>query len=605
MLTRLRLINRKNERLDKRISKLNYQDRNFAYYRLSIVALSILLGFFSIYHKSDLLAIIAVFNLFVVFGFLTFIHGRIKKAIERGVTAKALYTQQINRLNLNWNELPKSQYSAAPEHPYGYDLDIYGPHSLLRLLDQTSTIQSEEILANWILFPEEDRLELFRRQKVVKQLQAHTAFRNKLFRLNLRDTHTKMDSKSILSWLENYQYKAAKWRLPVLTLLALTTAVFYLSGFIGFPNTYWFHSLALYVVIHLLGQLQLNAFFINSYAISEDVRPLKQLFHFLQSFKVKEKSALAEYVRPFQQIESQPLKKIRKLNLHIALVGMRMNPVMTILLNIALPWDYIVAHLLNKSVQQIKTLFPQWLKGWHQLEALSALAQFGWLNSHYTFPVLEPFNAGGKPRFSALEMGHPLINGKQRIHNQFSIEKENRINLITGSNMSGKSTFLRTVGVNLVLARAGAVVCAKQLNTTLLDIKSCIRINDSLSEGLSYFYAEVKRLKMILQEIEAAPKGKILFLVDEIFKGTNNRERFIGSHAFITAMDRLGAPGFVTTHDLELAELEKSVEDLKNYHFKEEIKAAKMVFDYTIRTGPSPTTNALKIMELEGLPIKP
>jgi DNA mismatch repair ATPase MutS len=169
--------------------------------------------------------------------------------------------------------------------------------------------------------------------------------------------------------------------------------------------------------------------------------------------------------------------------------------------------------------------------------------------------------------------------------------------------MSGKSTYLRTIGVNLCLAQAGAPVCAATFEWSWSRLACCIRIDDSLEAGLSFFYAEVKRLKSILDATRDHNAPPVLFLIDEIFKGTNNRERLLGSRAYIKHLATGNGFGLVSTHDLELTDLEKEIPSLTNAHFQETVAAGALKFDYRLRPGPCPTTNALRIMELEGLPV--
>ena len=169
--------------------------------------------------------------------------------------------------------------------------------------------------------------------------------------------------------------------------------------------------------------------------------------------------------------------------------------------------------------------------------------------------------------------------------------------------MSGKSTFLRTIGINVCLAQAGGPVCAEEFDWTWMRLYCCIRITDSLDEGLSYFYAEVKRLKVILDSIDDRTAPPVLFLIDEIYKGTNNRERLRGSESFIQALHLGNGLGLITTHDLELSRLENEGKDLINLHFQETVEEGKLSFDFRLRPGPCPTTNALRIMAQEGLPI--
>lgn len=169
--------------------------------------------------------------------------------------------------------------------------------------------------------------------------------------------------------------------------------------------------------------------------------------------------------------------------------------------------------------------------------------------------------------------------------------------------MSGKSTFLRTVGINLVLAYAGGPVVADALQARPLRLFTCIQVHDSLSDGISYFYAEVRRLKALLEALEAAQPEPLFYLIDEIFRGTNNAERQIGSRAYLQALVGKRCAGLLSTHDLELAHLAAEMPALYNYHFREEVLEGRMIFDYILRPGPCPTTNALRIMKNEGLPV--
>ena len=198
---------------------------------------------------------------------------------------------------------------------------------------------------------------------------------------------------------------------------------------------------------------------------------------------------------------------------------------------------------------------------------------------------------------------HSETPDDQKVHNDFSVPAVGQINIITGSNMSGKSTFLRTVGINLVLAYAGGPVNADQLTTIPFRLISCIRVSDSVTDGISYFYAEVKCLKALLLALEKVDRWPVFYFIDEIFRGTNNRERLLGSRAYIRALVKGSGVGLIATHDLELVQLADEMPTITNYHFTDDVANGRMLFDYTIRPGPSPTTNALKIMRLEGLPV--
>jgi DNA mismatch repair ATPase MutS len=189
------------------------------------------------------------------------------------------------------------------------------------------------------------------------------------------------------------------------------------------------------------------------------------------------------------------------------------------------------------------------------------------------------------------------------VGNDFTLERLGELVIITGSNMSGKSTFLRTVGVNLCLAFSGAPVPASAWCTMPFRLFTCITVSDSVTDGISYFYAEVRRLKALLEALHEAHPYPLFFLIDEIFRGTNNRERHIGSRAYIQALTGGYGVGLVSTHDLELVKLEHEMGGIRNVHFREAIAAGRMIFDYQLRPGPCPTTNALQIMRLAGLPV--
>ncbi len=254
--------------------------------------------------------------------------------------------------------------------------------------------------------------------------------------------------------------------------------------------------------------------------------------------------------------------------------------------------------------QEVMPEIPIWLNVLAELEAAVALGNFAYLNPNYTWPVMvTPGSNGQAATFKASQLGHPLIPPIQRVTNEATLQGLGRIMIITGSNMSGKSTFLRTIGINMCLAQAGAPVCARTFQASWVRLHCCIRVDDSLEEGLSFFYAEVKRLKRLLDAAQDTSTVPVLFLIDEIFKGTNNRERVIGSKAFIQSLSTSNGFGLVTTHDLELAELEKDIPTASNAHFREGVENNALTFDYQLREGPCPTTNALRIMALEGLPV--
>jgi len=238
------------------------------------------------------------------------------------------------------------------------------------------------------------------------------------------------------------------------------------------------------------------------------------------------------------------------------------------------------------------------------LEASISLANFAYLNPDYVFPeFISDWKDQDRSIFTARGLGHPLIPANRKICNDFSLGKSGETFIVTGSNMSGKSSFLKAIGVNLCLAYAGGPVNAGSFHSALFRVFTCIRINDSIVDGFSFFYAEVKRLKALLDALQRNHPYPLFFLIDEIFKGTNNRERLVGSRSYIQHLIGQNGAGLIATHDLELIKLADQFPNITNCHFREEVADGKMVFDYKLRPGPCPTTNALKIMQMEGLPV--
>jgi DNA mismatch repair ATPase MutS len=278
-----------------------------------------------------------------------------------------------------------------------------------------------------------------------------------------------------------------------------------------------------------------------------------------------------------------------------------MNPVMSLILNLALPWDFSFAYLAERHRADMAQTLPVWLEVWHQLEALISLAGFAAVNPEYTFPQIE---AGAAAVLQAEALGHPLLPPEAKVCNDFAVEELGELSVITGSNMAGKSTFIKTIGINLCLAYAGGPVNARRFRFRPFRLHTCIQISDSIADGFSYFYAEVKCLKRLLERLESGDDLPLLYLIDEIFRGTNNRERLIGSRAYVQTLIGARGVGVLATHDLELASLERVSSQVSNFHFRDHVQDGKLVFDYTLRPGPSPTTNALKIMRMEGLPVE-
>jgi DNA mismatch repair ATPase MutS len=312
---------------------------------------------------------------------------------------------------------------------------------------------------------------------------------------------------------------------------------------------------------------------------------------------------LAQLCTPFLDPAHRPSLYFARIGRVVAAMGLRANPLLAFLLNALLPWDFYFAYRLSRYKADLAGRVPSWLEIWFDLEALSSLANLAYLNPGYVLPAFLPAVKDGQPLFRAQSLGHPLIPAGEKVCNDFSVPELGRVAVITGSNMAGKTVFMKTVGVNLALAQAGGPVDAASLETLPFRLFTSMRIADSVTDGISYFYAEVRRLKALLAELEADQTWPLFYFIDEILRGTNNRERRLGSRAYVSALAGRRGVGLIATHDLELAGLADEVPQVRNYHFRDQVADGRMIFDYLLRPGPSPTTNALRIMQMEGLPV--
>jgi hypothetical protein len=390
--------------------------------------------------------------------------------------------------------------------------------------------------------------------------------------------------------------------LAVLGGLAVLNWALLIAVLLGNLASGWLTaSVTLYVAVMMFRWPEVIGVFGSSLILRNNLQQIQAVFAYLEDSPHSRHPALRDVCAPFLNPAERPSAQLKRLNWIAGAAGLSHNIFFGVVLNLAGPWNLAAAHQLNRYQSRLRETLPGWLDAWFELEALSALATFAYLHPHYAFPQLQAEADG--PLLQAEGLGHPLILEGNKVRNDFLAQSLGQVGLITGSNMAGKSTFLRTVGLNLQLAYAGTVVDAYALSGPPVRVFTCIKVSDSVADGFSYFYAEVRRLRALLDALAESAGPPLFFLVDEIFRGTNNRERLLGSQAFIRALVGQRGYGLLSTHDLALVQLAEETAAIKNYHFRDGVEAGQMVFDYQLRPGPCPTTNALRIMKLAGLPL--
>ncbi len=545
---------------------------------------------------------------FVVgFIFLVRYHNRIDATIQKFNILREIKSAHIGRMQVDWQQIPDApELEPVKNHPFNQDLNITGERSLHRILNTAMTKGGQQMLADWLLqeVPEPDAAEY--RQQLVSELTPLNSFRDRVelnARYGMDADEGHWTAERVLQWLD--KEKPAKGMRKFLMALGLgaflNIALFILWLVSPFPP-YFVLTFILYFSGFILSVRYFKDLVSEADALESSLASFSSVLRYIEDFKFRENSALKKFFRVYQDPEQRPSRLLRRIAVIAgAAANSQRSQIGWLVLNAIVPWDLYYAWRLEHLKSELQHALREWLQTWYQLEALSSLANFAYLNPGTVYPEIQP--GTGSPHFSASQIGHPLIHSDERVCNDFSMDNAGDVVLITGSNMSGKSTFLRTLGVNLVLAYAGAPVVAESLQITPFRLFTCIQISDSLSDGISYFYAEVRRLRRLLDAYYNEEKYPLFFLIDEIFRGTNNRERLAGSRSVIKALTRGDGLGIIATHDLELTHLEEDISHIRNYHFREHISEGKLEFDYTLRKGPCPTTNALKIMQLEGLPV--
>lgn len=600
------------ERTARLLAHLARIERRFPWLRLAALLAGILAGYLAFTLLPGLAAWVISAAALGGFMAIVLLHRRIIERASRLETFQHLLTTHIARLQLNWDSIPPPGPVTVPrQHPFAADLDITGSRSLHQLLDTCVSMGGSQRLAAWLLQTVPEPLHIADRQALVRELLEQPAFCTRLELdglANIPNPDQRWDASTLLHWLERQPLNSSlRPVLIILGLLALSNITLFILNALGQFPPLWIGTMVLYFALQSMKFRESSEVFGEAYHLARQLGQLRVILSDLENYPYKPGSRLAQLCLPFWRGPVRPSAALRKIGWIVSAASLRGNPFLSLALNTLVPWDLFFAYLLEGYKRELRGLLPAWLDAWYELEALVALVNFTRLNPENSFPqILERIDGSGhstQPVFHGNGIGHPLIAEAVRVTNDFTLEHLGEVIIITGSNMSGKSTFLRTMGINLVLAFAGSTVAAQSLQILPFRLFTSMNVSDSLSDGISFFYAEVSRLKALLDQLETSQTLPLFFLIDEIFRGTNNRERQVGSRAYTQALAGKNGVGLISTHDLELAHLEETIPAVQNYHFREDIQDGKMVFDYHIRPGASPTTNALRIMELAGLPI--
>jgi hypothetical protein len=610
---RLHVLRRQIERLDRCLRELELRSRRISRWRL-ITFILLLAGSTAVLMTlGQIPFLITGLVLLALFIYLVYRHRQIETSASRLRIWRRLKLDQIARMTLDWEHMPFIEpLGERFEHPFGRDLDIVGERSLQRVIDLAITKEGSDKLRQWLLEFEPDLAGLPQRQDLIRELLRMPSLPTRLTLNALMAaghdgsrTPERWSSTRVVEWLAQQSGGRSMRTVLVILLLMVPLNIILLLAYLqGWIPPLFLISWFIYGAIAISQTKYIEPVFHNTALIAESLRQLQSVFTGLERRTFSTAPALQDLTEPLRQEGQSPSELLARTNRLLAAAGLRYNPFAALLINALFPLDVLVAYRLDSLKTELSDLMPGWLSIWHQLEALGSLANFGYLYPGANFAEIRTVDAPAGTPFSATELGHPLIAADDRIYNDFTIDALGAVAMITGSNMAGKSTFLRTLGVNARLALCGAPVLAASLSLMPLRVFASITVTDSVTDGFSFFYAEVRRLKMLLDCLCESDKMPLFFLIDEIFRGTNNRERLSGSRAYVDALIGENGFGAIATHDLELVTLALNNPAVGNYHFRDDVMEGRMVFDYKIHPGPCPTTNALRIMSLAGLPVE-
>ncbi len=483
------------------------------------------------------------------------------------------------------------------DHAFSNDVDLFGPSSLFQYLNRSITSYGRDILANWISDPFPLASNLILRQDAINELGKKEKWRHEFMASGMNKSLEKNHISGLLEWMEEdtlvQSSSINKYLIYLLPAAAIISLLLVVTGILHYAVFTFIFLINLFYVA--AGLKKINK--IHN-ALSRKYNYLSSIEKIFKSFdnELFTSKILNEVKSNISSGKVSAAVSVYKLSRLIHAFDSRLNILVSFVLNGMFLWDYHTTYRLEKWKSQYREMFPVWLNMLGQVDAFISLGNYAYNNQDFIYPLI----SDKKKIFSAKSLGHPLIGEEKRVCNEFSLERKGNVCIISGANMAGKSTFLRTIAVNYILAMAGAPVCASEMQFIPVKLFTSMRTTDSLSHNESYFYAELKRLKQLKSKIE---KGEpIFFILDEILKGTNSADKSLGSKLFLERLVKLGGTGLIATHDTSLGEMEKDYPGLIfNMCFEIEIDDETIKFDYKLQPGITHKMNAALLMKQMGI----
>lgn len=566
------------------------------YLKVLLVLLLAAAGYYIYTRHFELFPVLSDIAILAVLSALWLYHDKLYKEISYHKGILEINKRHLDRLSGKWTSFEDTGAElSGPEHPYALDLDIVGKNSLFQLLNTTHTWFGRQKFAEDLLKQDYSRDELLKRQEAVGELSLDIGFLNDMeYRFSQIGSGNSIlalanELKTRSLYIKSCIIKLILSYLPVITVICIAASLI-------FDNKYI--DISAYSLPVIQGIIWICALLKTVRYLGTTARMPYKLSHYSDIIEILQKrdfksEKLNQINNELCSSEVSAAKALKELGKISERINIRNNGLMCLILNVLFLWDCGCALMLEEWKSRYSDASEKWFLLLGELESLLSFSIFpGIINNSCLPDITETDN-----KIEAPGLGHPLLQNETRVNNDLKLR--DNILIISGSNMSGKTTFLRTVGINLVLAQAGSFVCAEHMSCSMLKIMTSMRITDDLNQGVSTYYAELKRIKGIIEL--AANNRNMVFLIDEIFKGTNSADRFTGARTVLSRLDSLGVIGLITTHDLQLCDLADEHPRIRNYSFSEQYREDSISFDYKLRAGKSTTTNARFLMKMVGI----
>ncbi|MEO8583332.1 MAG: hypothetical protein ABI415_06025 [Flavitalea sp.] len=574
-----------------RLKKIKRKSAIISVARLVSFLLFALTIYLYINNRSILLLSLLVLSLFL---FITLIRVSASLSAKKNLTSKLLFINEneINVLDYKDNAFDDGA-SISNLSMHAIDLDIFGNKSVFHLLNRTTTAQGKDALAEILNIPQTHKEKIIAHQHAVSKLSSQPDIRQLMIANGLLQEKEIDTVEEIIRWIDTEDRMTGKPWLNIIrfVLPAIAVGGFFLYLSDNNPIPFGFGIVFNLIILGKFGKYTMT----QHQLIGKKEAVLQQYGTILKIFgkSADDGSVLLKELKNTSASARQEILSLSKLS---SLFDQRLNILVGIFLNWFLLYDIHVMLALESWKKKNNNYFRQWIKTVGEIEKINSLATFSFNHPHFYVPQL----SDGKPFINAISMGHPLIPEGVQVTNDITAGENEQLLLITGSNMSGKSTFLRTIGVNVLFAQCGLPVCAKEFSLSPMHILSSIRISDSLQENTSYFMAELKRLKEIIDFLASGKPA--LVLIDEVLRGTNSEDKRYGSEELIKKLSAYNCLALFASHDLSLSALEDSYPGkVRNYCFESTITNGELKFDYQLHKGVATNKNASFLMQKMGI----